>query len=350
MQLISGGVLSVGVLIASMSAAAAQARATGGDIRGHVADTSGARLPSAAVTARNRATNIVRDVARTPTAASCWRRSSRASTTCAPSTRAFRRRDASGWWSRSASVVEVTFVLQIARVEQTVRVEAAQPLVNPSQTAVSTVIGRHEIEELPLNGRRFIELAALAAGVTTGGPVDPAAETSGLSVLGQRPVANNLMVDGLDNNDRILGGPSGNFSQEAVARVPGADRLISRGVRQRHRRHRQHRHQSGLQQRPRHGVSLLPRHRAQRPRLLRAVRPVRHAGRRAEGDVQADAVRRIVRRAAAARPHVPVRRVREDADAGQQRRHHRRRGAAALGAAGFPVETGLVPYEQDPAS
>ena len=35
-------------------------------------------------------------------------------------------------------------------------------------------------------------------------------------MLGQRPVANNLMVDGFDNNDRILGGPSGNFSQESV--------------------------------------------------------------------------------------------------------------------------------------
>ncbi len=81
---------------------------------------------------------------------------------------------------------------------------------------MSTVIGRREIEGLPINGRRYIELAALAAGVTTGGPVDPAAETSGFSVLGQRPVANNLMVDGLDNNDRILGGPSGNFSQEAI--------------------------------------------------------------------------------------------------------------------------------------
>ena len=34
------------------------------------------------------------------------------------------------------------------------------------------------------------------------------------------------MVDGLDNNDRILGGPSGNFSQEAVPRVPGAHGML----------------------------------------------------------------------------------------------------------------------------
>ena len=53
--------LLTAVLAIPMPVLAVQARATGGDIKGHVADASGARLPSAAVTARNRATNIVRD-------------------------------------------------------------------------------------------------------------------------------------------------------------------------------------------------------------------------------------------------------------------------------------------------
>jgi hypothetical protein len=215
MPLILASLLTA-VLAIPVPAGAVQARATGGDIKGHVADASGARLPSAAVTARNRATNIVRHAVADADGRFLLAALEPGEYDVRAEHPGFSAAGREQVRVQVGDVLEVTFVLQIARLEQTVTVEARQPLVNPSQTAVSTVIGRREIEGLPINGRRYIELAALAAGVTTGGPVDPAAETSGLSVLGQRPVANNLMVDGLDNNDRILGGPSANFSQEAI--------------------------------------------------------------------------------------------------------------------------------------
>lgn len=216
MQLLTTGLVSVALLIATGSPAHAQARATGADIRGHVQDASGGRLAAAAVGARNRATNIVRSTVTGPDGRFVI---------AALDPGAYDLRAEHAGFSPSVreqlvlqigEQVEVTFSLELAPVEQTVHVEAGAPVVNPAQTAVSTIVGARQIEQLPLNGRRFIELAALAAGVTTGGPVDPAAETSGLSVMGQRPVANNLMVDGFDNNDRILGGPSGNFSQETI--------------------------------------------------------------------------------------------------------------------------------------
>ena len=47
-------------------------------------------------------------------------------------------------------------------------------------------------------------------------PAIPGAETSGLSFVGQRSRDNNLLVDGLDNNDRILGSALASLSQEAV--------------------------------------------------------------------------------------------------------------------------------------
>ena len=238
-------------------------------------------------------------------------------------------------------VVDLSFSLVIAPVEQTVRVEAGATAVNPTQTAIATIIGRHEIDGLPLNGRRFIELAALSAGVTTGGPVDPAAETSGLSVLGQRPVSNNLMVDGFDNNDRILGGPSANFSQESVAEFQvlvgsypaefgnatgGIVNIVTR---------------SGSNVPGRHGVRVRPGHGVKRPRALREVRPVRHARRLAESDVRTVAVRRLVRRAAEARPHLSVRGIREDADLGQQHRDHRRHGGGGADRRRFPRGDGI---------
>ena len=216
MHLTSRGLLCVGVLIVTMSAAAAQSRATGADIRGHVQDASGGRLAAATISARNRATNIVRDVTTDGEGQFVVVALEPGEYDLRAQHEGFSPAVRERLAVQIGELVEVTFALEIAPIEQSVRVEAGAPVVNPSQTAVSTIIGTHDIEQLPLNGRRFIELAALAAGVTTGGPVDPAAETSGLSVLGQRPVANNLMVDGFDNNDRILGGPSGNFSQESV--------------------------------------------------------------------------------------------------------------------------------------
>ncbi len=216
MRLTSRGLLCVGVLVVTMSAAAAQSRATGADIRGHVQDASGGRLAAATITARNRATNIVRDTTTDAEGQFVFPALEPGEYDLRAQREGFSAVLRERMALQIGELVEVTFALEIAPVEQSVRVEASAPIVNPSQTAVSTIVGTHEIEQLPLNGRRFIELAALAAGVTTAGPVDPAAETSGLSVLGQRPVANNLMVDGFDNNDRILGGPSSNFSQESV--------------------------------------------------------------------------------------------------------------------------------------
>src|SRR6185312_1961978 len=47
-------------------------------------------------------------------------------------------------------------------------------------------------------------------------PLQGAAATSGLSFTGQRARSNNIMVDGLDNNDPVVGAVRATFSQEAV--------------------------------------------------------------------------------------------------------------------------------------
>lgn len=215
MSLTLASLLTV-VLALPAPAAPLQARATGGDIKGSVSDTSGARLPGVIVTARNHATNVVREAVSGDDGTYLLAALEPGEYDLGAELTGFSPASLEQVRLQIGDVVTADFVLPVGRLEQHVTVTAEPPLVNPAQTAVSTVIGRRDIDGLPLNGRRYIELAALAAGVTTGGPVDPAAETSGLSVLGQRPVANNLMVDGLDNNDRILGGPSGNFSQEAI--------------------------------------------------------------------------------------------------------------------------------------
>ena len=112
-------------------------------------------------------------------------------------------------------VVSLDFSLPPAAQELIV-VLPATPLLEVDRTGVSTVIEGNQIDSLPINGRNFISFAALTPGVVQTERAVPGAETSGLSFTGQRSQDNNLMVDGLDNNDRILGSALASLSQESV--------------------------------------------------------------------------------------------------------------------------------------
>jgi hypothetical protein len=70
--------------------------------------------------------------------------------------------------------------------------------------------------ELPSEGRNAVELLSLQAGVTyTGTKVDQASDSRGGAVNGTRSDQSNITVDGLDNNDQLLGNA---FS--GVLRIP----------------------------------------------------------------------------------------------------------------------------------
>jgi len=115
----------------------------------------------------------------------------------------------------SAGDLEVT--LTVEAFTTTVPVNAPAPLVDLQRTAVSGVIGRSQIDNLPANGRDFISFALLLPGVSTDRtPQQGSSATSGLTFAGQRARSNNIMVDGVDNNDSVNGAVRAVFSQEAV--------------------------------------------------------------------------------------------------------------------------------------
>ncbi len=79
------------------------------------------------------------------------------------------------------------------------------------------VVGRTQIENLPLNGRSFMNLAALQPGVTVnlGNPAQFNAQFN-VSVLGGPASRTAITVDGGNVRNPIEGGPGQNFSQEVV--------------------------------------------------------------------------------------------------------------------------------------
>ena len=111
----------------------------------------------------------------------------------------------------------VDFSLRLSGVTELITVAATAPVLDARRVAVAFSVGEEQIDGLPINGRNFVNFAALTPGVTTDRTTTRGIiATSGLSFTGQPSRANSLTVDGFDNNDVTTGGVRGLFSQEAI--------------------------------------------------------------------------------------------------------------------------------------
>src|SRR5579864_4369657 len=103
------------------------------------------------------------------------------------------------------------FRLAIASAHENVTVSAAPTLVETQPSAVSTLLDERALNDFPLNGRRFSDLALFSPGVTQ----DPRSLTSStngdLSFGGIRGFQNSFLVDGLDFNNAFFAQARGRY-------------------------------------------------------------------------------------------------------------------------------------------
>src|SRR5229473_1227595 len=107
--------------------------------------------------------------------------------------------------------------LQLKTTSETISVTAAADLVETTKTDVSTTITQTQIDNLPINGRNYINFTLLnSQAARDDTPSIGAAPTSGLNFGGQRARSNEVSVDGADAVDKSVGGVRATVSQEAV--------------------------------------------------------------------------------------------------------------------------------------
>jgi len=108
------------------------------------------------------------------------------------------------------------FHLAVGAVNETVQVSGSGAQVDTTNTQVGDVIGDRKMTSLPLNGRSYLDLLGLQAGVvpTASSGANAERRVSGnldsgqLSVNGQRESANSFLVNGGDVEESVYNGAS----------------------------------------------------------------------------------------------------------------------------------------------
>ncbi len=197
-------------LLASVSAIA---QVTTADVLGTVTDNSGAVVPDAKVTITNIGTNDARSGHTNSAGEYVF-------TLLLPGRYSVRVESA----NFKAFIANVTVSagdrarvdapLQVGSATETIEVTATTPLLQTDSSTVGATVTERAVEDLPLGTRNLINLvqlvpganeAASISGLSSGQRPDDRRQTNSFSVHGHDDILNNELIDGTDNNERIIG-------------------------------------------------------------------------------------------------------------------------------------------------
>lgn len=143
----------------------AQAQAPTGTIAGTVTDSSGALLAGAHVSIVNRETGQARAITTLTDGAYSAAALPSGPYQISAETAGFKRLERVAH-VEAGTTTTLSLALELGDVSETVTVSAVLPLIRHDHHQVAGVVTRAQIENVPLNGRNFLELAKLEPGVT----------------------------------------------------------------------------------------------------------------------------------------------------------------------------------------
>ena len=199
------------LVVAFASPSAAQETINYASVAGRVTDPQGAVVSGATVTARHAATAVTATVTTDDSGRFRFPYLRIGPYELAVTSPGFTTMRQSMTLNAGAAF-EIPVALRVAGLVESVAVQSESPLIESARSQIATTIPRLEVNNLPLNGRNFLDIAVLAPAVAPPSinSTQLFAETSavqgvGLSVGSQRNLSNNFTVDGLSSNDDAAG-------------------------------------------------------------------------------------------------------------------------------------------------
>ncbi|MDQ2946386.1 MAG: carboxypeptidase-like regulatory domain-containing protein, partial [Acidobacteriota bacterium] len=195
-------VLVIVLLVCLTSAVFAQQPTA--DVTGLISDTSGAAVPGAAIEIVNIDTGLHWDSVSNDSGNYVF-------TSLPPGNYRISIKK-EGFEAASRSAFELTvgqrarldFQLKVGNVSDTVEVTGSAPLLESETSSMGQTITTKPINDLPLNGRNFLQLAKLSMGVMEPKPGDREVSGGSFVANGVRSQFNNFLLDGVDNNAKIV--------------------------------------------------------------------------------------------------------------------------------------------------
>ncbi|MFZ0296066.1 MAG: TonB-dependent receptor [Candidatus Sulfotelmatobacter sp.] len=196
----------------------AQTTISTGSIQGSITDPSGAVVSGAKISIVNKATGRVINTKSTSAGAYTSGALTPGDYTLRVEAHGFKT-------SEGAVTVQVgvtasgNIKLQLGEASQVVQVRATEIAVNTQQATVQGVLTSQQIENLPINGRNFLDLAQLEPGVQIqdGGNFDPTKNGfSSISFGGRFGRTARIEVDGLDISDETVGTTTQNVPASGI--------------------------------------------------------------------------------------------------------------------------------------
>ncbi len=202
------------------SAAFAQSEVGGATLNGTVFDSSGGVVSGAKVTITGTDIGVTRTTETTSGGLYSFPRLTVGTYDISVELSGFKTLNRKGLNLGIGAVATVDLTLTLGTTAETVSVNGDISVVETTRSQTSTVVNERAVEELPINGRNFLDFTLLTPGVVR----DPT-RSGDLSFGGQRGTANSLLVDGTDANNVFYGQSAGrsgtgrspySFSQDAV--------------------------------------------------------------------------------------------------------------------------------------
>lgn len=190
------------------------AQVASAEVSGAVLDSTGAAVANAKVTVTNKSTNVSRETVTDSNGAYLVNLLQPGDYQLSVEANGFRKLSQSGLTLQVNQQARVDLTLQVGQVNEVVEVSAQAPLLSSESSSLGTVVSEKLVNQLPLNGRNFVQLATLSPGVNgvgfsasgtimSGSRPDDRRPGTEIFSNGNREGSNNFLYDGIDNNERL---------------------------------------------------------------------------------------------------------------------------------------------------